>query len=87
MSSSTFWNPEQEPDKSGWDLATEKLRQGRTCPVKVTRTRLLTRISPVRLRIRRGSNMFELRAEHVQQKPLESGQKFGYVWFFWELWF
>jgi hypothetical protein len=31
ISGSTFWNLEQEPDKSGWDLAAEELGLARTC--------------------------------------------------------
>jgi hypothetical protein len=34
MSGSTFWNPEQELDKSGWDLAAEELGLGQTCSVQ-----------------------------------------------------
>jgi hypothetical protein len=56
--------------------------KNRTCPVKVTGTQLLTQISPVRLRIRRSPDMSELGAGHVRQKPLEFGQKPGYVRFF-----
>jgi hypothetical protein len=33
------------------------------------------------------SDMSSPHAEHVRQMPLESGQKLGYVRFFWEVWF
>jgi hypothetical protein len=34
MSGKTLWNPDKEPDKVGWDLATEELVLGQTCLVQ-----------------------------------------------------
>jgi hypothetical protein len=34
MSGKTLLNPDVGLDKVGWDLATEDLRIGRTCPVQ-----------------------------------------------------
>jgi hypothetical protein len=38
MFEKTLWNPNNEPDKAGWDLDAEELRLGRTCPTRVTGT-------------------------------------------------
>jgi hypothetical protein len=34
MSGKIYWNPVSKPDKSGWDLAAENLKQGQTCLVQ-----------------------------------------------------
>jgi hypothetical protein len=34
MSDSTFWNPRQDLDKFGWDLAAEELGLGQTCLIQ-----------------------------------------------------
>jgi hypothetical protein len=48
MSSYYFCNPIIRPDKSSWDLVTEKLELGRTCPTIVSRIWLRGRISLAR---------------------------------------
>jgi hypothetical protein len=40
MSRITLWNLDKEPDTNGWDLASEELGLGRTCPARVTGTRI-----------------------------------------------
>jgi hypothetical protein len=88
MSGQGYWNPGSKPDKSGWDLAAEKLKQAghvqsrsQTCLIEVTRTWLLAQLSSVRLTIRRGPDMSGLGAGHMKFWFLESDQKPRYVWF------
>jgi hypothetical protein len=49
MPGKTLWNLDKEPEKVSWDLATEELKLGRTCPTKVTGTRPWTQICPAKL--------------------------------------
>jgi hypothetical protein len=57
MSKTCLWNSVAQPNKSCWDLVTEMVELGWTCPVKVTGTQLGTRVSPVDMRIKRAPNM------------------------------
>jgi hypothetical protein len=49
MSGITLWNPDKEPDKVGWDLATEELGLCRTCLARVIGTRIRSPISLAKL--------------------------------------